>query len=135
MKLGHKMQAKTNHTLVRVSDDISRPACVIDEHRQSNRVLTCVTLKIKTFHPIKRCHVSWRKSLKAPLIRVQHMSPIEIHHVSLTHPQTPINRSLSKAFLHTKTSIAQVVQKRFRSTQKYRSSTGIKPQSLQELQP
>ena len=26
------------------------------------------------------------------------MSPIRLHHVSLTHPQTPINRSLPKAF-------------------------------------
>ena len=59
-------------------------------HRQSNRVLTCVTLKIKTFRPINKCHVSWRKSLQAPLIR--------LHHVLLTHPQTPINRSLPEAF-------------------------------------
>ena len=32
------------------------------------------------------------------------MSPIRLYHVSLNHPQTPINRSLSKAFLHTETS-------------------------------
>ena len=32
------------------------------------------------------------------------MSPIKLSHMSLTHPQTPINRSLPKAFLQTKTS-------------------------------
>ena len=30
------------------------------------------------------------------------MSPIIFYHMSLTNPQTPINRSLPKAFLHTK---------------------------------
>ena len=85
-------------------------------HRKSNRVLTCVTLKIKTFLPIKRCHVSWRRSLKAPLIKVWHMSPIELRRVWLTHPQTPINKSLPKAFLNTKTSRAQVASKKI---QKY----------------
>ena len=85
---------------------------------QSNRVLTCVTLKIKTFRPIKRCHVSWRKSLKTPPIRLWHMSPIKLCYMSLTHPQTPINRSLPKVFLHN-----QDIQ-----------STSSMPQSLQELQ-
>ena len=32
------------------------------------------------------------------------MSPIRLCHVSLTHPQSPINRSIPKAFQHTKTS-------------------------------
>ena len=32
------------------------------------------------------------------------MSPIRLCHVSLTHPQSPINRSILKAFQHTKTS-------------------------------
>ena len=54
---------KTNHTLTRVSNDISSPARVSD----------------------------------GP-IRLWHVSPIKFHHVSLTHPQTPINRSLPKAF-------------------------------------
>ena len=31
------------------------------------------------------------------------MSPIKLHHMSLTYPQTPINKSLSKAFQHTHT--------------------------------
>ena len=31
-------------------------------------------------------------------IRLWHVSPIRLRHVSLTHPQTPINRSLPKAF-------------------------------------
>ena len=32
------------------------------------------------------------------LIRLWHVSPIKLRHVSLTHPQTPINRSIPKAF-------------------------------------
>ena len=31
-------------------------------------------------------------------IRLWHVSPIRLRHVSLTHPQTPINRSLPKTF-------------------------------------
>ena len=31
-------------------------------------------------------------------IRLWHVSPIRLRHVSLTHPQTPINRSLPKVF-------------------------------------
>ena len=31
-------------------------------------------------------------------IRLWHVSPIRLRHVSLTHPQTPINKSLPKAF-------------------------------------
>ena len=70
---------------------------------KSNRVLTCVTLKIKTFRLIKKCHVPWRKSLKTSPTKLWHMSPIKLHHVSLIHPQTLINRSLPKAFQHTHT--------------------------------
>ena len=54
-------------------------------------------------------------------IRLWHVSPIRLRYVSLTHPQTPINRSLPKTFRDTK-------------IQKYKSFAGIKPQSLQELQ-
>ena len=54
---------KTNHTLTRVSDDISSPTRVSD----------------------------------GP-IRLWHVSPIKFRHVSLTHPQIPINKSLPKAF-------------------------------------
>ena len=75
-----------------------QPYACKQRHRKFNRVLTCVTLKIKTFRPIKRCHVSWKKSLKNPSIRLWHVSPIKLRHVSLTYPQTPINRSLPKAF-------------------------------------
>ena len=32
------------------------------------------------------------------------MSPIRLYHILLTHPQSPINRSIPKAFQHTKTS-------------------------------
>ena len=31
-------------------------------------------------------------------IKLWHVSPIRLRHVSLTHPQTPINRSLPKTF-------------------------------------
>ena len=40
------------------------------------------------------------------------MSPIKLSHMSLTHPQTLINRSLSKKFLHTKTSRAEAASKK-----------------------
>ena len=81
-------------------------------------MLTCVTLKIRTYRPIKRCHVSWRKSLNAPLIRLWYMSLIKLYHVSLTHSQTPINRSLPKAFLHTKTSRALATSKKIQKHSK-----------------
>ena len=54
-------------------------------------------------------------------IRLWHVSPIKLCHVSLTHPQTPINRSLPETFRRTR-------------IQKWKSSAGIKPWSLQELQ-
>ena len=69
---------KTNHTsahvsddtssLVRVSNDTSSPAHVSDD--------TCSPARVSD--DIGR--------------------PIRLHHVSLTHPQTPINRSIPKAF-------------------------------------
>ena len=40
------------------------------------------------------------------------MSPIKLRHVSLTHPQTPINRSLHKAFLDANTSKAQAASEK-----------------------
>ena len=56
-------------------------------------------------------------------IRLRHVSPIRLCHVSLTHPQTLINRSLPKAFQQTKTSWRgpshlehMQHQRRFRST-------------------
>ena len=67
---------KNNHTSAHVSDDISSPAHVNDE----------------TSNP---AHVS--DNLNEP-IRLWHVSLIRLCHVSLTHPQTPINRSLPKAF-------------------------------------
>ena len=55
--------------------------------------------------------------------------------MSLTHPQTPINRSLPKAFKGRPGHLEHKQhQRRFKSTQKYRSSAEIKPQSLQEFQ-
>ena len=55
-------------------------------------------------------------------IKLWHVSPIKLGHVSLTHPKTPINRSLPETFRGTR-------------IQKWKSSAKIKPQSLQELQP
>ena len=99
-------------------------------HKQSNRVLTCVTLKVKTFRLIKRCHVSWRKRLKVPPIRLWHMSPIRLRYMSPTHPHTPINRSLPKEFLHTKTSRVQAASKKIQKhseVQKLCSNPTSKP--------
>ena len=70
------MHAKTNHTSTRVSDDIGNPTRISDD--VSNLA-----------------HVS--DGISRP-IRLWHVSPIRLRHVSLTHPQTPINRSLPKAF-------------------------------------
>ena len=56
------------------------------------------------------------------------MSPIRLRHVLLTQPQSPINRSIPKAFQHTKTSLERSwktsrylehkqYQRRFKSTE------------------
>ena len=46
------------------------------------------------------------------------MSPIKLCHVSLTHPQTPINRSLPKAFLDRPRDLKHKQhQRRFKSTE------------------
>ena len=67
---------KNNHTSACVSDDTSSPTLVSDD----------------TSNPV---HVS---DDIGELIRLWHVSPIRLRHVLLTHPQTPINRSLPKAF-------------------------------------
>ena len=67
---------KNNHTSMRVSDDISSPARVSDNTSNLKRVSDDID----------------------KLIRLWHVSPIKLRHMSLTHPQTPINRSLPKAF-------------------------------------
>ena len=67
---------KTNHTLAHVSDDTSSPARVSDDTSCPTRV---------------------SDDIGGP-IRLWHVSPIRLRHVSLTHPQTPINRSIPKAF-------------------------------------
>ena len=71
---------KTNYTSARVSDDTSSLARVSDDTSS----LACVS-----------------DDIGGP-IRLWHVSPIRLRHVSLTHPQTPINRSLPKAFEETK---------------------------------
>ena len=79
------MQAKTNHTSTRVGDDISSPARVSNDICNPTSVSDDISGQIKLWH----------------------VSPIRLHHVSLTHPQTPINRSLPKAFQETKPSRVQ----------------------------
>ena len=60
----------------RVSDDTSSLACVSDDTSSLARVSDDISRPI----------------------RLWHVSPIRLRHVSLTYPQTPINRSLPKAF-------------------------------------
>ena len=102
---------KPNHTSARVSNDTSSLTCVSDD------ISNPVRVSDNTNGPI------W----------LWHVSPIRLCHVSLTHPQTPINRSLPKAF-----------QKHWRrfgrgeleeiKIEKSKSSIGTKLWSLQELQ-
>ena len=75
------MHAKTNHTLVHVSDDISSLARVSNDICNPTRVSDDISGPIKLWH----------------------VSPIKFCHMSLTHLQTLINRSLPKAFEGTKT--------------------------------
>ena len=77
---------KTNHTSARVSDDTSSPA------RVSNDTSSPAHVSDDTSSPAR---VS--DDIGGP-IRLWHVSPIRLRHVSLTHPQTPINRSIPKAF-------------------------------------
>ena len=115
-----KCHAKTNHTSARVSDDTSTSARVSDDTNTLARVSNDTS---------SLAHVSddtgglacVSDDIGGP-VGLWHVSPIKLYHVSLTHPQTPINRSIPKAF-------------KKRRIQKYKSSTRIKPQSLQELQP
>ena len=88
-----------SHISTRVNDDTSSFARVSDDTSNLARV---------------------SDDLGGP-IRLWHVSPIKLRHVSLTHPQTPINRSLLETFRRTR-------------IQKWKSSAKIKPQSLQELQ-
>ena len=55
-------------------------------------------------------------------IRLWHVSPIRFCHVSLTHPQTPINRSLPKAF--------QQGWRRARKRPRFRSKKALQEPSL-----
>ena len=71
---------KTNHTLARVSNDTSTSACVSDDTSSP----ACVS-----------------DDIGGP-IRLWHVSPIKLRHVLLSHPQTPINKSLPKTFRRTK---------------------------------
>ena len=90
------MHAKTNHTLARVSDDINSPTHVSNDMSNPVRV---------------------SEGISRP-IRLWHVSPIRFHHMSLTHPQTPINRSLPKAFKKRPSHLKHKQhQRRFRSTE------------------
>ena len=106
-----KCHARTNHTSARVSNDTSTSARVSNDTNSPTRVSDDTGNLARVSDDI------------GEPIRLWHVSPIGLHHVSLTHPQTPINRSLPKAFEG---------DRGFRST---KSSARIKPQSLQELQP
>ena len=75
------MHAKTNHTSAHVSDDISSLARVSNDICNPTRVSDDISGPIKLWH----------------------VSPIRLCHMSLTHLQTLINRSLPKAFEGTKT--------------------------------
>ena len=79
------MHTKTNHASACVSDDMGSPAWVSDD--------ICNLARISD-------------GISRP-IRLWHVLPIKLHHVLLTHSQTPINRSLPKAFQQTKPSRAQ----------------------------
>ena len=67
---------KTNNTSGHVSNDISNPAHVSDD----------------TYNPARISD-----DISKP-IRLWHVSPIKLRHLSLTYSQTPINGSFLKAF-------------------------------------
>ena len=87
---------KTNHTSTCVSDDTSTSARVNNDtstsaHVSDNtRSLACVSNDTGGLACV-------RDDIGGP-IRLWHVSAIKLRHISLTHPQTPINRSLPKTF-------------------------------------
>ena len=103
-----KNQSRIN---ARVSDDTSSLARVSDDTSNPARV---------------------SDDISGP-IRLWHVSPIRLHHVSLTHPQTPINRSLSKEFQKDLERVEAEELEKIK-IEKSRSFVGTKPWSLQELQ-
>ena len=60
-------------------------------------------------------------------IKLWHVSPIRLRHVSLTYHQTPINRSLPKAFEDTKLSRAQAAPKKHSEVLKLCWNQALKP--------
>ena len=104
---------KPNHTSTRISNDTSSPAYVSDDICNPARVSNDISGPIKLWH----------------------VSPIKLRHVSLTHPQTTINRSLPKAV---KESWGEILKgpRSWEETkiEKSRSSVGTKLWILQELQ-
>ena len=77
---------KPNHTSAYVSDDTSSLARVSDEICNLAHVSDDIYNAARVSDDISE------------LIRLWNVSPIKLCHVSLTYPQTPINRSLLKAF-------------------------------------
>ena len=77
---------KPNHTSAYVSDDTSSLARVSDEICNPAHVSDDI------------CNAARVSDDISELIRLWNVSPIKLYHVSLTHPQTPINRSLPKVF-------------------------------------
>ena len=100
-----------SHISAYVSDDTSSLACVSDDISNPARI---------------------SDDISGP-IRLWHVSPIRLHHVSLTHPQTPINRSLPKAF-QKDLERAEAEELEKIKIEKSRSFVGTKPWNLQELQ-
>ena len=112
---------KPNHTSMYVSDDTSSLARVSDEICNPAHVSDDI------------CNLGHVSDDISELIRLWHVSPIKLCHVSLTYPQTPINRSLPKVFQRR---AGRDLEKGWGETkiQKSRSSVGTKLWSLQELQ-
>ena len=79
----HKIQPITKHCVLLLDFAITT---------QKPTEICQVSCKKKIMH--QRTCKRWHKGL----IRLWHVSPIRLRHVSLTHPKTPINRSLPKAF-------------------------------------
>ena len=94
-----KCHARTNHTSARVSNDTSTSARVSNDTSNPARVSDDTGDLARVSDDI------------GEPIRLWHVSPIELRHVSLTHPQTPINRSLPKAFERKDSEIQKALQK------------------------
>ena len=103
---------KPNHTSARVSNDMSSPTLVSNDISSPIGSWHVSSWKSKHFGHLKDATYLGKKILKPPPIRLWDMSPIKFRHMSLTHPQTPVNRSIPNAFLQTKTFRVQATSKK-----------------------